>query len=171
MEIYFITTSYSSQIYFIITLYMKYGWLWWRILDTGILYCYLTYPGLKCPHSRVRSPPTTPRCSASSRGSSGWSCRRRAVCRGDNMIMIMLMEMMMMMLSGVWTVWPSSTWTMTEQWSSRPSPRWLSSLAAADSVVLQYEYWNKQMFVVLWKPMVTCGMCLSLKSTKRRRLY
>ena len=35
MEIYFITTSYSSQIYFIITSYMKYGWLWCKILDTG----------------------------------------------------------------------------------------------------------------------------------------
>ena len=37
MEIYFITTSYSSQIYFIITSYMKYGWIWWRILDTGLM--------------------------------------------------------------------------------------------------------------------------------------
>ena len=36
MEIYFITTSYSAQIYFIITSYMKYGWIWWRILDTGL---------------------------------------------------------------------------------------------------------------------------------------
>ena len=44
MEIYFITTSYCSQIYFIITSYMKYGWLWCRILDTGIgkqkLHCF-----------------------------------------------------------------------------------------------------------------------------------
>ena len=37
MEIYFITTSYSSQIYFIITSYMKYGWLWCRILDTDLM--------------------------------------------------------------------------------------------------------------------------------------
>ena len=37
-EIYFITTSYSSQIYFIITSYMKYGWIWWRILDTADRY-------------------------------------------------------------------------------------------------------------------------------------
>ena len=36
MEIYFITTSYSSQIYFIITSYMKYRWLWCRILDTAL---------------------------------------------------------------------------------------------------------------------------------------
>ena len=57
-----------------------------QILLLCLLYCYLTYPGLKCPHSRVRSPPTTPPCSASSRGSSGWSCRRRAVCRGDKII-------------------------------------------------------------------------------------
>ena len=35
MDIYFITTSYSIQIYFIITSYMKYGWLWWRIVDTA----------------------------------------------------------------------------------------------------------------------------------------
>ena len=35
MEIYFIATSYSSQKYFIITSYMKYGWLWWGIVDTG----------------------------------------------------------------------------------------------------------------------------------------
>ena len=43
MEIYFITTSYSAQIYFIITSYMKYGWIWWRILDTDfIIYHYLT---------------------------------------------------------------------------------------------------------------------------------
>ena len=35
MKIYLITTSYSSQIYFIITSYMKYRWLWCRILDTG----------------------------------------------------------------------------------------------------------------------------------------
>ena len=36
MEIYFITTSYYAQIYFIITSYMKYGWLWWRIVDTEL---------------------------------------------------------------------------------------------------------------------------------------
>ena len=36
MEIYFITTSYCSQIYLIITSYMKYRWLWWRIVDTGL---------------------------------------------------------------------------------------------------------------------------------------
>ena len=36
MEIYFITTSYSFQIYFIITSYMKYRWLWWRIVDTAL---------------------------------------------------------------------------------------------------------------------------------------
>ena len=35
-EIYFITTTYSAQIYFIITSYMKYGWIWWRILDTEL---------------------------------------------------------------------------------------------------------------------------------------
>ena len=35
MEIYIITTSYYAQIYFIITSYMKYGWLWWRIVDTA----------------------------------------------------------------------------------------------------------------------------------------
>ena len=38
MEIYLITTSYSAKIYFIITSYMKYGWLWWRIVDTGIIW-------------------------------------------------------------------------------------------------------------------------------------
>ena len=38
MEIYFITTSYYAQIYFIITSYMKYGWLWWRIVDTDLEY-------------------------------------------------------------------------------------------------------------------------------------
>ena len=37
MEIYFITTSYFSQIYFIITSYIKYGWLWWRIVDTDFM--------------------------------------------------------------------------------------------------------------------------------------
>ena len=37
MEISFITTSNTSQRYFIITSYMKYGWLWWRILDTGLI--------------------------------------------------------------------------------------------------------------------------------------
>ena len=36
MEIYFITTSYSAQIYCIITSYMKYGWVWWRIVDTDV---------------------------------------------------------------------------------------------------------------------------------------
>ena len=45
MEIYFITTSYCSQIYFIITSYMKYGWLWCRILDTAILY-FMQFPHL-----------------------------------------------------------------------------------------------------------------------------
>ena len=38
MEIYFINTSYYAQIYLKITSYMKYGWLWWRIVDTVITY-------------------------------------------------------------------------------------------------------------------------------------